>query len=108
MTFVLPGRFTYPSGGPKVVYQYANMLVKRGHTVNVVHPLYMRNVKKTIRRVLIGIKSIFVRSKTRSWITIDPKVNMLYVFEPLPKYLPDADAVFATAWETAEYVRDYP
>jgi glycosyltransferase involved in cell wall biosynthesis len=33
---------------------------------------------------------------------------MLYVPEPTAKHIPDGDAVFATAWQTAEYVLDYP
>jgi len=35
-------------------------------------------------------------------------VQMLYVPEPTEKYVPNADAVFATAWQTAEYAMEYP
>ena len=37
VTFVLPGAGSVPVGGFKVVYEYANRLSERGHTVTVVH-----------------------------------------------------------------------
>ena len=42
ITFVLPFAGTYPCGGPKVVYEYANGLTRKGHLVTVVHPALTR------------------------------------------------------------------
>src|SRR5262245_50724866 len=43
ITFVLPMYLNSPSGGFKVVYEYANRLQERGHKVSVVHP---RNIER--------------------------------------------------------------
>jgi glycosyltransferase involved in cell wall biosynthesis len=42
------------------------------------------------------------------WIHIDRRVNMLSVAKPESHVIPDADAVFASAWTTAEVVLGYP
>src|SRR5205085_9620151 len=39
---------------------------------------------------------------------IDPRVQMHYVPTLHPRHVPDADAVVATAWRTAESVARYP
>jgi len=108
ITFVLPGYCLKPVGGAKVVYQYANQLVGRGHEVFVIHPRYMKNLPETFIKRIKYIYKIFVKPEKRKWQVIDEKVHMLYVHEPADRYLPDADVVFATAWQTTEYVREYP
>jgi hypothetical protein len=40
--FVLPTDGTVPVGGYKVVYEYANGLVRRGHDVTVTHTFYLQ------------------------------------------------------------------
>jgi hypothetical protein len=42
------------------------------------------------------------------WHFVDPRIRLTYVNEPIAKDVPDADAVIASVWGTAEYVRDYP
>src|SRR5579885_3571237 len=38
ITFLMPCYCWVPSGGFRVVYEYANQLVARGHRVTVIHP----------------------------------------------------------------------
>jgi glycosyltransferase involved in cell wall biosynthesis len=35
-------------------------------------------------------------------------VDLRYVWEPVAHVVPDADCIFATAWQTSEYVHEYP
>jgi glycosyltransferase involved in cell wall biosynthesis len=42
------------------------------------------------------------------WHFVDPRIRLTYVNEPVASAVPDADAVIASVWGTAEYVRDYP
>ena len=42
------------------------------------------------------------------WFVIDPRVEMRWVPSLESYLLPDADAVVATAWQTAEWIREYP
>jgi glycosyltransferase involved in cell wall biosynthesis len=42
------------------------------------------------------------------WQPLAKGVRILHVSEPAAQDVPDADVVFATAWQTAEYVVEYP
>jgi len=111
ITFILPGYCLKPIGGAKVVYQYANQLVIRGHEVSIIHPRFMRKIESERNRFLTQaarLFKIFYRPKKRAWQIIDDRIQMSYVSEPTSENVPDADVVFATAWQTAEYVREYP
>lgn len=115
VTFLLPGYPWRPVGGFRVVYQYANDLAARGHTATVVHPRRMLNYSppapsglRTRLALQAGrVRNALAKPKVR-WNPIDQRVAMLYVPDPADRHVPDADAVVATAWQTAEYVAQYP
>ena len=113
VTFVLPGFARKPIGGIRVVYNYANHLVARGHEVSVVHVALFRRYPRVgdgrpraQTKELLGGARDLVRSRPVgvSWQEIDPAVELLYVPVLADRYLPDADAVVATAWQTADGV----
>lgn len=107
----MPG-YPAPIGGFKVVYEYANFLVKKNHLVNIVHSLTLRQTKmpknplKIIRR-LGGILISYLNRNHIDWFSIDKRINMIYINEPIEKNVPDADIIIATAWQTADYIKDY-
>lgn len=112
LTFVLPGPGLDPVGGFKVVYEYAGGLSRRGHRVTVVHPA-MLEARLPLSRRLRGELRYRVRRWTGrhgpgSWFPLDPAVRTLWVPSLASRHVPDADAVVATAWQTAEWVGDYP
>ena len=107
---MLPSYGWRPIGGYRVVYEYANRLAARGHEVAVVHPRRLaavRNTNPLVRRWGARTRDLLLRP-SMWWQPIDPRVRMLYVREPVADEVPDGDVVFATAWQTVEYVRDYP
>lgn len=112
ITFVLPG---YPRliGGFRVVYEYANQLAVRAYIVTIVHSWYLpnfdcpRNLYRSLCRKTGNLLTRSSKPKLR-WLPIDSQIKMLYAREPLPNCKPNGDVVFATAWQTAEYVADYP
>ena len=118
ITFVLPGYPTVPVGGFRIVYQYANYLVGKGHAVTVVHARYCQPFVEPPLRWPSGIWRILRHERDRylvnhpkpiTWQSIDPRVNLLYLpEEPTADQIPDGDAIFATAWKTAPYVWNYP
>lgn len=115
ITFILPGYGRKPIGGYRVVYEYANQFVSRGHEVSVVHPIYLLNsfkpkmsLYKNLRNKAAQVRDRLIPPHTVKWQYVDPRVNLSYVPTPDAKYVPDADAVIATAWQTAEYVEKYP
>ncbi|MCX7883186.1 MAG: glycosyltransferase family 4 protein [Brevinematales bacterium] len=113
ISFLLPTFPMKPSGGFRVVYEYANHLVKKGHTVYVIHPYRLHPLPEKSLHPLHILKKIqrhilFRFPTPPQWQAIDPRVQMLYTPEPQAAYIPDADIIVATWWETAFLVHDYP
>ncbi len=115
ITFVLPGYSWRPFGGFRVVYEYANRLVAKGHEVAIVHPRHLGHVASPpagslyarLRREAEKLCNLAFRPSVR-WQPVDGRVRMLYVSDLDASKVPDGDAVFATAWRTAECVAEYP
>jgi glycosyltransferase involved in cell wall biosynthesis len=112
ITFLLSGSGHLPTGGGKVVYEYANHLSRRGHQVSVVHPA-LSNAETRPLQAVKRAASYIQRSVTRGyrpekWFPLDPAVRTLWVPTLSRNFIPDGDVVLATAWATAEWVAEYP
>ena len=110
INFLLPG---IPiGGGPRVVFEYANRLSNRGHSVTVLYPLIPAKMEEswfTLRprasQALGAIERLMERGRV-DWFDLDVPVqpiptlapNLIEYFEGL---IPDADITIATAWQTA-------
>lgn len=112
VTFVLPGSGHLPVGGMKAVYEYANHLSRRGHKVVIVHSSLLN-----IDAPALGVARSFARYlyrkgtgnyRPRTWFPLDASIQILWTPSLSAKYLPNADVVIATAWQTAEWVTRYP
>jgi glycosyltransferase involved in cell wall biosynthesis len=111
VTFVMPRTGEWASGGFRIVYQHANHLARRGLEVTVVHPgrlvidpKLMDHVKNTARYLLRKLDGNY---KPDIWLNVDPNVRLECVPSLSERYMPDADVVIATAWQTAEWVSRY-
>jgi O-antigen/teichoic acid export membrane protein/glycosyltransferase involved in cell wall biosynthesis len=114
INFLLPCYAWSASGGFKVVYEYANRLVARGHKVTVIHPRRLRfppPEKRQLRRRLgaarMWLKEMFLRPVI-DWHKMDPRVRLLYVPSSDASHIPDGDILFATAWHTVRSVIECP
>lgn len=114
---MLPCFGTKPIGGIRVVYQYADGLVGRGHQVTVVHAAFLepRQYLRPLSgarepRVLVRGLVDMARSRPSevSWHPIDRRVRLVYVPTLRAAHVPDGDVVVATSWRTAESVGRYP
>jgi len=98
ITFVLPfvGGIC---GGVKAVFEFANHLKKRGHDVSVIYPLipYLE-LKGSILGICKGTIMNFMRGVKVNWF--DLNANLIRVPILTEKYIPDADIIVATWWET--------
>ncbi|WP_244745624.1 glycosyltransferase family 4 protein [Paraburkholderia terricola] len=119
ITFILPKLTRNPTGGGKIVYQYANALASAGHTVEVLHPetLFLWSLRKSWRLKLLSLASDiarllrgWTRQSTPSvpWMTLHPAVKISIVPALFARYIPNADIVVASLWRTAEYLVTYP
>src|SRR5277367_2205294 len=107
VTFLMPRYERGPSGGYRVVCEYANRLVSRGHEVTVVHPRRLEppcpgeqlSLKGKLREALTKLSNV-LSTPSINWQPIDERVKLLYVPTSAPRYIPDGDAIFATAWGT--------
>lgn len=110
VNFVLSTSYDQPIGGYKIVYQYANWLVKQGFEVSICY-CYAPNEPKTYAAIKRGIDTkIFKFSKRKSEVTWFPLNNSIKSFYNciFPGDIPDADIVFATAARTAPLVSSLP
>jgi L-malate glycosyltransferase len=110
ITFVMPGYSAVPSGGLKVMYEYANRLAARGHNVTVVHP----RLWDTSRFVKLGRHPLtklrlwrgYLLSRLRDrlkrepipaigpmWYPLDSHIRQIVVPQAKASCLPDGDAI---------------
>lgn len=112
VTFVLPGNSSKPIGGYKVVFEYANRLHSDGYRVNLVFPASLLWKDQGMKGKLKGIiKYLYYllgkKYEPYDWFPLNKKINIRWIPSLEEKYIPNADFVFATACETAEYVKSY-
>lgn len=117
MRIVFLLRKTSISGGVRVVFEYANRLHDRGHDVYVVHPLWNSPISDAkwrpdilgLKRIYWAIKSIFInliKPNKVKWFPLRAKLLKVPTFNK--RYIPKADIIVATRWETAYQVIKYP
>jgi glycosyltransferase involved in cell wall biosynthesis len=104
VTFVLPGIISL-SGGSRVVFEYANRLADMGHEVCVVYSLLPPRVVHgpamgEIREDIGALRGLF-RGNPVTWFDLKAKLVRVPSLDIAERLMPDADAVVATAWETA-------
>lgn len=113
ITFCLPQPSKSPVGGYKIVYEYANRLTARGHSVTIVHDSatfsekyigflgrnFFTNAFKTV------MLRIF-RNKIK-WFELSENVRVINSVRGINENtVPDGDIVIATAIETVEPVNN--
>jgi glycosyltransferase involved in cell wall biosynthesis len=114
IVFLLPQEGSRPAGGFKVVYEYANRLAKRNHTVQVVHiaQLFHRGARLSLRDRLRGLRYVpFALSgnwRPDRWFKFDPRVKLSWMPTMSRLFLPRADGYIATWWTTADRLASLP
>ncbi len=100
------------SGGTKAIFEFANHLADRGHEVSIIcslTPFIFENKWFNPFNILTKILRIFKKSKgcrtSVGWF--DVKAKLVCVPSFAEKYIPDADIILATWWETAYFTAKY-
>lgn len=110
ITFILPRYCREPVGGYLVVYEYANRLSRKGHSVCLIHrssASLTEGMSLFFKRYLRQMEDA-IKKKQPPWFDIDSTVEFKIVPKLNDHYIPDADVVIATWWETANIVAMLP
>jgi glycosyltransferase involved in cell wall biosynthesis len=112
ITFIFPHPLDGPTGGYKVVYEYANRLVADGHKVNIVYSGSLFWRKKSLYFKLTNcVRYIQILLKgygCRKWFNLDKRVKEQLTFSLNYRHVPKSDIYICTSPYTAMYVKDYP
>jgi glycosyltransferase involved in cell wall biosynthesis len=109
ITFVLPGVGLV--GGIKVVFEYANNFIELGHEVKIIYPGEVKKLRwkgkivESSKRLLykIGMEET---QKIQNWFELKASLHPAGSLKE-EKYVPDADVIIGTWWETAHEVSKY-
>lgn len=111
IVFLLPAHVYHPCGGVKVVFEYANYLVKHGWRVSIVsgstasfrRVSWYERIKSALRYPFI----LVTRRYRPTWFALDERIRTISVPSLSQHFVPDADVYVATAVETAEQLMEY-
>jgi glycosyltransferase involved in cell wall biosynthesis len=111
VTFVLPTYTPRAIGGYLVVFRYANELTRHGHSVHILHAHQTGSPRGPIQRFLRSFPHYRERWRhgdgRPTWFDLDARVTVSLVPNLGEKWIPDGDAIFATACATAPAVAGY-
>jgi L-malate glycosyltransferase len=99
-----------PAGGFKAVYEYANRLQLSGHQITVIHPRnleFQPGLTQFAKSYLWQHKIASQHKPLVPWFEVHPKVSLRLIPDLREQFIPDADAIFATAYDTAFHVSGY-
>ena len=92
-----------------MVYEYANGLANRGHTIFIIHPMMPIPDAPWWRNTARFFKGLLTRNhRPDAWFKLNPNIKVKFVPNLNRRWIPNADAVIASAWETAEISANYP
>jgi glycosyltransferase involved in cell wall biosynthesis len=105
IAILLPRPLERPTGGYAVQYEYANRLVARGHRVTIVHAW---SPDRPHRRQWLYYGQELGRLARRhepivTWFALDDRVRVRLVPYLHARFVPRADAVLFTAWQTVAH-----
>ena len=103
ISFIINEPVQDANGGYKMVYMYANSLVHSGHDVSIYY-LCRKGRLFTNYRMPFGVKlevARFLARKGPKWFSLDKKVNGIVITKISNETINNADAVIATAVNTA-------
>ncbi len=112
ITFLFPHPVAGPTGGYKVVYEYANRLVADGYKVNIVYSGSIYWSRKTLyRKLTCGVRYLqdLVGGgySCKGWFPLDSRVSELFSLSLNQRHVPKSDIYVATSPYTAYYLNHY-
>ncbi|MCH5327995.1 MAG: glycosyltransferase [Coprobacter sp.] len=111
ITFLLPCEGSIPSGGFKVVYEYANRLVSDGYKVNIMYPVRSKikdiSFLNRLRICKLYFHYLINGYSGKAWFSLNAKVKERLVLNLNQRRVPVSDYYVATAISTAYCLNEY-
>jgi glycosyltransferase involved in cell wall biosynthesis len=104
INFISAAYTPLPHGGLRVVFEYADFLAGRGHSVTLTFPRHLsppRTPLHAVRRALWGFETRLRNRPLFPWHRFHPQVRFALVADLSNESVGDADIVVATMWPTA-------
>ncbi len=112
ITFLFPHPAQGPTGGYKVVYEYANRFVNDGWRVHIAYSGSIYWKRKSLWHKLTNIfrqiQSHLKGYSSRGWFNLDGRVKEHLTLSLNYRHVPKTDVYVATSPYTAYYLNDYP
>lgn len=110
--FLFPHPAAGPTGGYKVVYEYANRLVADGYKVNIVYSGSIYWSRKTLYRKLTCCvrylqKLVSGSYSCKRWFPLDSRISEHFTLSLNQRHVPESDIYVATSPYTAYYLNRY-
>lgn len=108
ITFCLPSILKVPSGGFKIVFEYANRLSEKGHEVSIVcltDTHYINYTKSDLIKYILGQFRI---KGYPNWFSLKNSVKVIATPYLDGRHFPDADIVVATSARTSFIINNLP
>ncbi len=111
INFIMTTTAEQPFGGYKVVFEYADRLSADNYNVNIVYPTLIDRNVPFYRKLVSWFRYLRLKItgsyRPDSWFRTAGAIRHCLVWTPDEKRVPPCDMVFATSWQTAEYVDRY-
>jgi glycosyltransferase involved in cell wall biosynthesis len=112
VTFLFPHPTQGPTGGYKVVYEYANRLAADGWEVHIAYSGSIYFAKKSLFHKCTNVVRYFQTClkgySSRSWFPIDPRVKEHFTLSLNYRHVPHTACYVATSPYTAFYLNTFP
>lgn len=97
----MPFKARRPTGGFRVMYEYANRLSDLGYKVHITYPLRTKYMQYRLPYILRYLLSYIEGFRTSKWFEFRPGISMSYANSIKNSSVKDSDIVMATWWTTA-------
>ena len=108
ITFLISGIINQPSGGYKVILEYANRFANDGYDVNIVMGLTSVKITTTLA-AFIRYPFYKLRKKyfPNNWFNLHERIKILFKFSLAERNIPKSDIIVATAASTSFFLNKY-
>lgn len=97
----MPFKARRPAGGFRVMYEYANRLVKLGYNVHITYPIMTKYMNYRFPYIIRLLLTYIEGFRTNRWFDFDSRITLSYVKEISDKYIKDSDVIISTWWSTS-------